>query len=183
MEPRKEKTKILDLGCGKKKYPESVGIDISPESDANVIHDLNVFPYPFKDNEFEYVYSDNVLEHLDDVIKVMEELHRITGNGATIKIVVPYFRSIYSSIDPTHKHCFTSMSFDYFVPEHMFNKLYKYSNAKFRVKKVVFDEEMHHNLLGRMIVKFANKRPSAYEFKFSHLFPLNTLTFYLETVK
>lgn len=182
MGPTKD-NRILDLGCGKKKYPGSVGVDISPESDADVIHDLNVFPYPFKGGEFEYVYADNVVEHLDDVIKVMEELHRITKNGATVKIIVPYWRSVYSCIDPTHKHFFTTMSFDYFVEGHKFSTLYKYSKARFKIKKLVFDEDMPHGAISRMVTKFANKRPSTYEYKFSHFYPLNSLTFYLETVK
>ena len=106
--------KILDLGCGKRKQKNAIGIDISKDTDADVIHDLNSFPYPFDDNEFNYVYADNVIEHLDDVVKVLEELHRITKDGATIKIIVPFFRSVYARIDPTHKHFFTVRSFDYF---------------------------------------------------------------------
>ena len=84
--------KILDLGCGKRKRKGAIGVDISEDTDADVIHDnnLNVFPYPFVDNEFDYVYADNVIEHLDNVVKVLEELHRISKNGATIKIIVPF---------------------------------------------------------------------------------------------
>ena len=51
-----EKIKILDLGCGKKKRPGSVGVDINPNSDADIIHDLNVFPYPFENSSFEYCF-------------------------------------------------------------------------------------------------------------------------------
>ncbi len=115
--------KILDLGCGKRKRKGTVGIDISNDTDADIIHDLNKFPYPFSDNEFDYVYADNIIEHLDDVVKVLEELHRITKEGATIKVIVPFFRSVYAYIDPTHKHFFTVRSFDYFDPEKDFNRL------------------------------------------------------------
>ena len=94
---------ILDLGCGKRKQKGAIGIDISKDTDADVIHDLNVFPYPFTDNEFDYVYADNVIEHLDNVVKVLEELHRISKNGATIKIIVPFFRSHYAFINPTQE--------------------------------------------------------------------------------
>ena len=38
--------KILDLGCGKRKRKGTVGIDISKDTDADIIHDLNKFPYP-----------------------------------------------------------------------------------------------------------------------------------------
>ncbi|HUJ19453.1 MAG TPA: hypothetical protein VL197_15820 [Nitrospirota bacterium] len=41
---------------------------------ADVVQDFNSFPYPFGGTTFDGTYVDNVLEHLDDVIKGMEEL-------------------------------------------------------------------------------------------------------------
>lgn len=45
--------KILDLGCGTRKKKDAIGIDISEGSDSDVIHNLNIFTYPFDDNKFE----------------------------------------------------------------------------------------------------------------------------------
>ena len=39
---------ILDLGCGSKKRPGAIGVDINAASGADVIHDLDVLPYPFE---------------------------------------------------------------------------------------------------------------------------------------
>ncbi len=177
------KMKTLDLGCGKKKQKGAIGIDISRETDADIIHDLNIFPYPFADNEFDYIYADNIIEHLGSVVKVMEELHRITKHGATIKIIVPFFRSIYACIDPTHEHFFTLRSFDYFDPQKKFNQLYKYSTCFFKVEKVLFDEGPGHGLVGKILTWIANKNPIFYETRMSMFFPLNTLTYYLKTMK
>ena len=174
---------MLDLGCGKRKLEGAIGVDISPDSDADVVHDLNKFPYAFSDNEFDSVLADNVIEHLDDVIKVMEELYRITKNGAAIKIIVPFFRSHYAFMDPTHRHFFTVRSFDYFDPVSDFNRFYKYSRCQFVVKRVVFDEPMRHTVSGKMLRWLANRYPVLYEARLSMLFPLNTLTYYLETCK
>ena len=66
--------KVLDLGCGRAKFPGSIGVDSNPESDADIIHDLNKFPYPFHDNEFDVIRCIDILEHLDDVVRVMEEI-------------------------------------------------------------------------------------------------------------
>ena len=38
------RARCLDVGCGSKKYPGSVGLDISADTDADVVHDLDVLP-------------------------------------------------------------------------------------------------------------------------------------------
>lgn len=175
--------RTLDIGCGLKKHVGSIGIDISNKTDADIIHDLNSIPYPFKDNTFDYIICDNVLEHLQDIMIAMDELWRISRKDAIIKIDVPYFRSVYASIDPTHKHFFTYNSFYYFDPNHLFNQLYKYSNSKFEVKDIIFDENIVPNLSHRAMKYFANKYPQFYEINLSHIWPLNSLTYYLKTIK
>ena len=65
---------ILDVGCGLRKRPGAIGIDVNPRSHADVIHDLNRIPYPFSNNQFDEIICDNIIEHLDDFLKVMEEL-------------------------------------------------------------------------------------------------------------
>ena len=40
---------ILDLGCGNKKRDGTIGVDFNSRTKADIIHDLNIFPYPFED--------------------------------------------------------------------------------------------------------------------------------------
>ncbi len=131
------KKKILNLGCGKikKNVPfkgEVVGIDVAKLKGVDIIHDLNKFPWPIKNNEFDYVYASNILEHLNDIIKPLEELHRISKPNAIIKIIVPLFPGVWTFADPTHKSVFTYMSFNYFEEKHGLNY---YSNARFKIIK------------------------------------------------
>ncbi len=65
---------------------------------------------------------------------MMEEIHRICKKGGVVKIMVPYFRSAWASIDPTHKHYFTANSFSYFDPDNPICQRYSYSEARFSVK-------------------------------------------------
>ena len=175
--------KILDLGCGNKKHPGAVGIDINPSSDADIIHDLNSVPYPFDDSVFDEIIADNVIEHLDNVILIMEELSRISKVSATIKVIVPYFRSKWAYVDPTHLHYFTVDSFAYFDPEHIISTLYKYSQVRYKVQKVVFKEQFKNCFIKSIVISLANRWPGRYETYFSHLFPLDDLTFYLTNMK
>ncbi len=70
----------LNLGCGSEYLKGYINIDIM-QGVADVVWDLNKCPYPFEDDSVDYVLAKHVLEHLDDVISVMNELHRIVKKG------------------------------------------------------------------------------------------------------
>lgn len=178
--------KKLDLGCGTSKRNGYIGVDSLNLPNVDIIHDLNSFPYPFADEEIDEIWMDQVLEHLSDPMRAMEEVYRICRNGAIVQIGVPYFRSVYSVIDPTHKNFFSASWFNYFDPSHPFSTKYCYTSAKFKVNKIEFDREFKESVMGfihRSIVKFAEAKTAFYEYRLSHLYPLNSLTFYLEIVK
>jgi len=110
--------RILDVGCGKFKHQvaeaEVIGVDVNPDSDADVIHDLNSLPWPFDDNEFDQVICQDVLEHLSDIPLVMQEISRISRQGSVVEIRTPHYSSYYAYDDPTHRHRFGYYTFDRF---------------------------------------------------------------------
>lgn len=175
----------IDIGCGSSKKDGYIGVDILDLPSVDIVHDLNTFPYPFNDNEIDEIWMDQVLEHLNEPMKVIEEFYRISKNGALVTIGVPYFRSFYATIDPTHKNFFGIYWFAYFDPTNPFCQKYQYSKARFIVKKVEFDREWKGKMsfIHKILVRFAEKYPSRYEARLSHIFPLNSLTFYLEVTK
>ncbi len=79
--------------------------------------DFNKFPYPIEENKYDYVYSNEMLEHLDEPDRVLEELWRICKPNAIIEIIVPYYnnKGAYSSME--HKHYFSDVTFKLFVEE------------------------------------------------------------------
>lgn len=109
--------KILDVGCGQNKFPGAIGIDANPRTQADIVHDLGVFPYPFSDDEFDEVISRHVIEHVPDVLGFVNELHRITKPGGRIKIVTPHYSNPDWATDPTHRNHFNSYSFTCFMPD------------------------------------------------------------------
>jgi len=175
----------LDIGCGISKRDGFIGVDIIPLDGVDVVHDLNHFPYPFESDTTSEVWMDNILEHLDKPLEVMNEIFRICINHAIITISVPYFRSFYAFVDPTHCNFFSVEYFNYFDPTHPFCRKYKYGKVHFVIKKIEFDREWkgHMSFFHRLLVRFAEKNPSRYEAKLSHFFPLNSLTFHLEVLK
>src|SRR5689334_4086032 len=85
--------KILNLGCGHKRLAEAVNLDLRPSTTADIVHDLNSVPWPLPDSQFEAVIMQDSLEHLTDIVAVMEEIHRVCLNGALVRITTPHFSS------------------------------------------------------------------------------------------
>ena len=167
---------VLDVGCGKRKTPGAIGIDSNPRTDADIIHDLNTFPYPFSNNEFDKVICNHILEHLDDIVKTINELYRIIKPGGILCIKVPYFAHPDAFRDPTHRRFFTLRSFDYFTEE---DKEYSfYTEKKFNLLR----RRLTFGSLKKVIPfieLFANQFPRVYETFFSRLFPAQTIEFEL----
>jgi len=106
--------KKLNFGCGKNIKQGYINVDITNFDEVDKVFDFNVFSYPFKNNEFDEIYSDNILEHLDNIPFVMRELHRITKKDGIIRIIVPYYNCYGAHNDVTHKHYFSHLAFEPF---------------------------------------------------------------------
>lgn len=127
---QRRNARILDVGCGLRKRPGAVGIDRHPASRADVLCDLDRFPYPFADNSFERVLAIHVIEHVADVIGTMEELHRVACPGGRVRIETPHYTDFASFCDPTHRSHLNSFSFRCFGEDH--GGFGYYSAARFR---------------------------------------------------
>ena len=122
--------KILDVGCGKHKYPGAIGLDKNPKTNADVIHDLGDFPYPFPDDEFDEVVAFHVVEHVPDPMAFTAELHRITKPGGRIRFVTPHYTNPDWPADLTHRNHLNSYSFQYFFEERQLFDFYTDARLK-----------------------------------------------------
>lgn len=122
--------RLLDVGCGIKKASGAVGIDRNPASAADVLCDLDRFPYPFADNSFDELQAIHVIEHVSDVIRTMEEFHRLVRAGGRVRLATPHYTDFSSFCDPTHRWHLNSFSFRYFGEDH--GGFGYYSEARFR---------------------------------------------------
>jgi len=131
--------KILDIGCGPNKHPGAIGMDKVALPGVDVVHDLERIPWPFPDDEFDVVHASHVLEHLKDLLPVMDEIHRVMKPAGRLIVRVPYYRHETAFRDPTHYRFFTEQSFDYFAPdgESRYGLNY-YSKRRFRVVSMAY---------------------------------------------
>ena len=72
--------RILDIGCGRKKYPDSIGIDMSPAGQADVLCDWTK-TLPFADSSFDQVRMIHIIEEVDDIFRMLGEAHRVAKPG------------------------------------------------------------------------------------------------------
>ncbi len=80
---------------------------------VDVRHDLDNYPWPFEDNQFEEVYANSVIEHIEDLLSCFGELHRILKPNGIFKGGVSWYNYGGAFGDPTHKQFFTKTTFDY----------------------------------------------------------------------
>lgn len=173
--------RILHIGAGLRKIKGAVTLDINPLLEPDVVWDLNMFPYPFPSDTFDLVVCEHVIEHLQQVIGVMEELHRVCRPGGRVLVRVPHFSSLNFNTDPTHVHAFSSRSFNYLCigePE----QRYGYSTVQYR--KLVGRMDMRPlSPFNRLLMRFINRYLAFYEEHLAYVIPGQELLFVLEVVK
>jgi SAM-dependent methyltransferase len=167
--------RVLDVGCGSSKRANAVGIDKSPYPNVDIVCDLERFPWPIGNSSFDVIVCKHVLEHLRDVVGVMEEIHRIARPGAKVIIEVPHFSHPDAFRDPTHIHFFSYFSFDYFTGSPLYPE---YTKARFKIVKKSFRATSGLNRFMASRVK-----PHLYEERFARIFPSYGLSIEMEPVK
>lgn len=178
--------RVLNLGCGhaKRDFPEAanateiVGIDISPHSQADILHDLNAVPYPLESDSFDLVIMQDVIEHVVSVPAVINEVYRVMRNGGIVRIRTPHYSSYYAYNDPTHLHFFGALVFDGFDADNP-NVLYTEARFRFRKRQILFPK------LWRItgVAALANRYTQRWEQLFAFVFRAENLYFELEAVK
>ena len=121
----------LNLGSGSKIVENYINVDKFDLKNVEIIHDLEVFPYPFEDNSVENILLNHVLEHLgqsfDVFNNILKEFYRICKNEALIEIRVPHPRHDDYLSDPTHVRPITPLGLSLYDQE--INKVYEEQNA------------------------------------------------------
>jgi SAM-dependent methyltransferase len=93
--------KLLDVGCGKKPYKklfagvsEYIGMDIEnpghdhSHEEIDVYYDGKTFPFP--DNAFDSVLTNQVFEHVFNPAEFVSEIRRVLKPGGCLLLTVPF---------------------------------------------------------------------------------------------
>ena len=109
---------ILNLGCGSCPLPGAVNHDRRRHAPwVDVVHDLDVYSWPWANNSFDRIQAIDVLEHLSDWVRFWDECHRILRPDGQVEVRVPRHDSPNVHLDPTHKRGYCTENFDFLDPE------------------------------------------------------------------
>ena len=104
----------LNLGSGGTVKPDFYGVDHLALDGVDIQADLNAPLDWLPDDSVDEIYSRHVFEHIQDILGLMREVHRVAKPGATVRIIVPHFSNPYYYSDLTHCRPFGLYSFYYF---------------------------------------------------------------------
>lgn len=137
---------VIDLGCGPYKRSGSIGIDSLPLKNVDIVTNLEEGLHFIPDNYIDEVYSSHFLEHIHNIDKLLQDIHRILKPTGVHKAIVPHFSNPYYYSDFTHAIFFGLYSFDYYGTEA--TKLKRtvpnfYNTLKFNIikRKLIFKSQ------------------------------------------
>jgi SAM-dependent methyltransferase len=169
---------ILNLGAGRKRRSDAFNVDLVAGTHPELVWDLNRLPWPLPSGHFREVLAYDVIEHLEDLVAVMEEIHRVCAAGAVVRITLPHYSCANAFTDPTHRHYFSLFTFHYFTGE---NQWEFYTGRRFR--RMASRLYFYPTLFNKLVWRLANRYPEIYERRWAWIFPAWFLSFELEVIK
>ena len=104
----------LNVACGQTRMEGFIGIDKVKTEATDIVQDLEAYPWPFEDNSVDEILCSHYVEHVRDLIRFVDEIHRIMKQGAKATIIAPYYANMRSVQDPTHVRSICEATFLYF---------------------------------------------------------------------
>jgi len=144
--------KYLNVGCGIVDKPKKdvCYLDMKPFPGVNIVRDIEK-GLPFANETFEKITAHHILEHITDLIFVMNEFHRTLKQDGKLDIIVPFRKNAH--IDPTHIRFFIPESLNFFLVKD-FNSVNVGIEGWFNLKKFEFlDSEKNPLALHWELVK------------------------------
>src|SRR5688572_30374219 len=130
----------IDIGSGPRPRPGFYALDQLELEGIDIVADLNEPLDELPDNCAEHIFSSHTLEHVQKLLPLLAEIHRIAKPRALIEIIVPHFSNPYYYSDPTHVRFFGLYTMNYFVDVQKQPEVWRvdtfYSKIRFEMEQV-----------------------------------------------
>lgn len=117
----------LDVGTGNNAQQGYVNMDVRPLPGIDIVHDIEVIPWPIKDEACTVIRMSNIVEHIKPwlMVDVINEAWRVMKPNGVLLVSTPYAGSYLYWKDPTHCCGWNDTTPEYFNPEHAMYEVYK----------------------------------------------------------
>lgn len=105
--------KKLNFGCGDDIRKDWDNCD--EQKEAPTVFNFDHFPYPLKNDYYDYILVSMVIAHVLYPDKMLDELWRASKNEGIIKIVTPHYTNKGAYNDIQHKNYLNELSFQHFA--------------------------------------------------------------------
>lgn len=106
--------RILDIGCGPtKQFVDALGLDGHAHPGVDAVTDLEG-GLPIRDGCLDKVFAVHFLEHIRNLVGLMNDIHRVLRPGGMLHVMVPHCHFVNAIADPTHTRFFHPQTFKYF---------------------------------------------------------------------
>lgn len=123
--PQEGEPRVLDLGCGsRKQIDRAIGVDCHRLPAVDVLARIER-GLPFADAALDQVYAVHFLEHVDDLLSVMNEIHRVLKADGVLHVMVPRAAHVNALADPTHRRLFHRQTFKFFCRPYPGQRLFR----------------------------------------------------------
>ncbi len=173
----------LHMGCGVDYKQGYVNVDNSPQVKTDKLWDLEKTPLPFKENQFEEILANHVLEHVENFVPLMHEIHRISKPKGKIKIRTPFFSAWGQYNDPTHKRFFTPWTFTYFKKNSYSHEVKAHSDMFEPIKIRIHFGIGQSKIMNSIIDPLLNLHQRFYCRFLAWIFPAAEMEYVLEVIK
>ncbi len=129
------KGKVLDIGCGNKPYEklfenkcdEYIGCDIVQSSENKVDVICEAINIPLEDNSLDIVFSTQVIEHVGDHNKLLNEMYRMLKPNGYVILSGPMYWHLHE--EPYDFFRFTKHGFKYIFEKQGFQMVESLANG------------------------------------------------------
>lgn len=133
--------KLLNIGAGNRILVGNEGDIVinhdivAHREEINCVWDLNVTPWPWKNDEFDKIEFVAVVEHLAiNPLESFNQCWRILKKGGILRVKYPLFSSPNFHDDMTHRWGMSEKSLDYLDPSTQYGKDYSfYTTMKWKI--------------------------------------------------
>lgn len=120
----------IELGCGpNKKNIDAVGIDLIDYDCVDIVGDVFEVLSQIPSESVKNIYTYHFLEHIEEIDRLIKEMHRILNHKGKLIAVVPHFSNPFYYSDLTHKVTFGLYSFAYYSNNDLKRKVPSYQNG------------------------------------------------------